>query len=75
MTSRLARVGDAISQLFNVIIYNGDPNYSISGESYRKNRKLTMKLIDKIFYEGHCKSAYRDDLDRASKLLIEVGRL
>ena len=38
MTSRLIRLGDALSQFFNVLIFNGDSNYSISGDAYRFRR-------------------------------------
>lgn len=71
MTSRLARIGDAISQLLNVIIYNGSPNYSISGDAYRKNRKRVVAIVDFISYEGHCKAAYENDIKNASDLLLE----
>ena len=35
-TGYLKRVGDALSQLGNVVLLNGDPNESISGRSYRQ---------------------------------------
>ena len=49
MTSRLIRLGDALSQLLNVLIFNGDSNYSISGDAYRLKRERLRKFIDWIF--------------------------
>lgn len=68
----LIRIGDAISQLFNVILFNGDPNYSISGESYRNNRFILRFMIDllfKPFEQNHCKSAYENDVLKANMLV------
>lgn len=74
MTSRLIRLGDALSQLGNVLIFNGDPNYSISGEAYRKNRTLLRRLIDALFARweaDHCRQAYLNDVQKARKLVVE----
>ena len=71
------RIGDALSQLANVIIFFGDnPNESVSGRAYRLNDKFFWKqlqyIIDFIFsiyQEDHCFSAYNADLARALKLI------
>ena len=72
MTSRLIRLGDATSQFFNVLIYNGDPNYSISGEAYRKGRVRTQAFIDALFSpfeKDHCRKAYENDVAKARALV------
>jgi hypothetical protein len=73
--SRLFRAGDALSQFFNVLIFNGDSNYSISGEAYRKHRTILRGLIDILFMpfgHDHCYKAYQNDVAKAEKLLAEV---
>jgi len=74
MTSRLHRSIDALSQLFNVIIFNGDSNHSISGDAYRFNRIWLMHKIDYIFSpweDEHCKKSHLNDVKKASALLRE----
>ena len=74
MTSRLIRLGDALSQVGNVLIFNGDPNYSISGDAYRRNRPLLRRIIDIIFrpFEAdHCRMAYLNDVQKARRLIVE----
>jgi hypothetical protein len=71
----LIRLGDAISQFLNVLIFNGDPNYSISGESYRLNKKLRTNVIDSLFWifeQDHCKKAYEHDVIKARILLSKI---
>jgi hypothetical protein len=69
--SYLAKIGDAFSQLMNVILFNGDPNQSISGDAYRLNRYNLRALIDSVlwFDEDHCRQAYLKDVEYARKLL------
>jgi len=75
--SYFVRVGDAISQLINTVLFNGDPDESISGRSYRsfKLRDSDNKLWAITYYaaEGvfwlrdrgiHCKLAYYEDIER-----------
>lgn len=74
MTSRLIRIGDALSQLGNVIIFNGDPNYSISGEAYRRNRPVLRRVIDALmapFGAAHCRQAYLNDVQKARRLIVD----
>ena len=72
--SKIQRILDAISQLFNVIIFDGDANSSISGDSYKYNIKWRIKIIDSIFspwQKDHCKSAYEKDVMLAYMLIEE----
>ena len=74
MTSRLTRLGDALSQFGNVLIFNGDPNYSISGEAWRKGRHGLRRSIDWLFspFEAdHCRTAYLNDVQKARALVVE----
>ena len=70
----LIRLGDALSQFLNVLLFGGDPNYSISGDAYRLKRVKLMFVIDLIFSpfeEHHCEKAYINDVLKAKKLLEE----
>lgn len=72
MTHRVIRLGDALSQFFNVLVFNGDPNYSISGDSYRFGRKRLMRFVDWLFSpfeKDHCYNAYLNDVRKAKELL------
>lgn len=74
MTSRLIRLGDAASQFFNVLIFNGDPNHSISGDAYRFGRYRLAAFIDWLFspFEAdHCLESYLNDVEKAKRLLDE----
>ena len=74
MTSRLIRLGDAVSQFFNVLVFDGDPNHSISGDAYRFGRYRLAAFIDEIFSpfeEDHCRKAYLNDVEKAHRLLDE----
>lgn len=76
-TSRLIRIGDALSQLANVVLFNGDPNYSVSGESYRKKRLRLRAFIDWLmspFEDDHCRKAYENDVRKARELLEQHHR-
>lgn len=63
------RLLDATSQFINVMIFNGDPDESMSGRVYRTQRKPLIAIIDTLFFwqEFHCRGAYLQDLDRAKK--------
>ena len=66
----LIRLGDAVSQFFNVLIFNGDPNYSISGDAYRLRRDWLRAIIDVLFWfdPDHCRQSHLHDLRKACKL-------
>lgn len=77
MTSRLIRLGDALSQFFNVLIFNGDPNHSISGDAYRFQRARLMRFIDLLaspWEVDHCRKACEHDVSKAGRLLSEVAK-
>ena len=71
------RVGDAVSQLINVVVFlNDNPNESLSGRSYREKHHWfwgkMLKVIDFLFFlleEEHCRKSYENDLKRASTLI------
>ena len=70
--SRLVRLGDALSQLANVLLLNGDANESISGRAHREGWIKAERLIDAIFAPWdpqHCRIAYLMDVARAKKLI------
>jgi hypothetical protein len=74
MASYLIRVGDALSQLLNVLIFNGDSNHSISGDAYRLKRTRLMRFIDWLaspWEDYHCQLAYEHDVQKAIYLLAE----
>lgn len=75
MTSRLIRLGDAVSQFGNVLIFDGDPNHSISGDAYRFGRYRLVALIDWLFspFESdHCRKSYLHDVEKARRLVEEA---
>jgi hypothetical protein len=77
-SSYIIRLGDAISQFFNVLLLNGDPNYSISGESYRNDWRYAIKVIDFLFLpfeKEHCKKAFEHDVMKAKLLLAEMDEI
>ena len=81
----LVRVGDAVSQLFNVVFLLGDnPNESLSGRCYRqavlgpdpkKRWYYAYRGINILFFwqEDHCRSSYLMEVYRAHLLLDSVG--
>jgi hypothetical protein len=68
----LIRIGDALSQLLNVVFLNGHPNESLSGRAWR-SRSVWYKVIDILlwFDKKHCESAYYNDIKYARDLLIK----
>ena len=80
-TPRYIKVGDAISQLFNVLLLPRhkytNANESISGRCHRCGWKLAEKVINALFYvfeKEHCKKAYEADVSRARNLIEEYER-
>lgn len=73
---RLIRIGDALSQLLNVLFLNGHPNESLSGRAWR-TQSFWYKVIDTLlwFDKDHCKVAHNNDLIYAKQLLLETGNL
>lgn len=71
--SRLARLGDAVSQVGNVLIFGGNQNHSISGDAYRYNRPRWMALANWLFRDPeHCRKAHLKDVFMAWKLVSET---
>ena len=71
--SKLARLGDAISQFFNVWIFDGNQNHSISGDAYRFNRPRVLRLANWLFRDPeHCRKAHLKDVYLAWKLVSET---
>lgn len=71
--SRLARIGDAISQVGNVLLFNGNPNHSISGDAYRYNRPRWMALANWLFRDDdHCRHAHLKDVWLADRLISQT---
>jgi hypothetical protein len=76
-SSRLWKVGDALSQLANVALMPNhkqtNANESISGRAYRQQWRI-QKVINLLFFwqENHCKNAYELDLGRARASLDEA---
>lgn len=70
----LIRLGDALSQFLNVLIFGGDSNHSISGDAWRFKREWLRKTIDFVFRpfeKDHCYKAHLHDIQKASRLLRE----
>lgn len=80
--SYLVRLGDVTSQWFNVALFNGMPDESISGRSYLnteikeevggyvKTRWIVLNwLANKLFFlqKNHTKLAYYEDIERSSR--------
>jgi hypothetical protein len=69
------KILDALSQLLNVILFNGEANHSISGDAYRFERKRLEWVINLIFTpfeRDHCRVSHEADVRRAGQLLAEV---
>lgn len=78
----LMKVGDLLSQALNTIVFNGSPDESTSGRSYRqgvlgdhKGWSRMRKFVDGLFSvyeEDHCKKAYEADLERARMRIAQA---
>jgi hypothetical protein len=70
----LIRLGDAFSQLLNVLVFGGHPNHSVSGDAWRFKREPLRRVIDFVFRpfeKNHCYNAHLSDVRHASRLLQE----
>lgn len=70
MIKYLIRIGDALSQLLNVVLLGGHPNESLSGRAWR-TQSVWHKVIDLVlwFDKDHCRTAYINDLHYAYELI------
>jgi hypothetical protein len=81
MMNYFIRIGDATSQLLNVMfLLSQNPNESISGRCYRmrhkKQWKIAMTVIDFLFSPievGHCQKAYDNDVAWCATLIKDQG--
>ena len=71
-TSYFIRLGDALSQFFNVAILNGHPNESISGRAYRENWTTLEITLDTFLGDNHCKEAYENDLAYSKAIVSRI---
>lgn len=71
---RLIRSGDALSQLCNVVFFDGHPNESMSGRSWR-TRSMWYKVIDALLFfdKDHCRVSYENDVKYAKELLKQFN--
>lgn len=70
MQSYLIRVGDALSQLANVVLFDGHPNESMSGRAHRTGSKWEHVINALLFWDKeHCKNSHQNDIDYAKKIL------
>lgn len=69
----LTRLGDATSQFLNVMLFNGDPNHSISGDAYRFKRERLRRFIDWVFFwdPDHCRVSHEHDVQKGCRLCSE----
>ena len=71
------RIGDALSQLINVVVFFSDnPNESVSARAHRQRRTWFWgwmeAALDFVFLPmgpNHCQRSHEADVARASKLL------
>lgn len=76
------RVGDALSQLFNVLVLFGDnANESVSGRAWRLHKTSKAWNVVKICIDwaasplevDHCEASHKADVSRAARLLRTQG--
>lgn len=69
--SRLSRLGGAISQAVNVLVFNGNPNESLSARAWRERRTGWIKWIDRlVFWEPrHCEKSHNTDVAWAQQII------
>lgn len=74
-SNRLVRMGDALSQFINVVLFDGHPNESISGRCWRE-RLIWYKVIDLIlwFDKNHCKTAYENDIAYCKQIIANLSK-
>ena len=70
----LYRLGDALSQLGNVAIFNREANHSICGDSYFYGHRGWERFWDFVFRaieRDHCYNAHIRDVGRMIDRLVE----
>jgi hypothetical protein len=75
---RLCRLATLASQTLNVLLFDGNPDESVSARAYRKGVvegdpvwARARRWIDRVFWwePDHCHKAHQHDLDAARALL------
>lgn len=67
--SYFKRLGAVLSHLINVLLFNGNPNESVSARAWREERHGWVNAIEKVLKTGHCRRAHESDVDWASWLM------
>lgn len=77
-TSRLVKIGDALSQLLNVLLLpkhrETTANESISGRAYRQGWKRTERAINWLFSlieKDHCRVSHETDIARSKQFVSD----
>lgn len=68
------RLGDALSQLGNVLLFNREANHSICGDSYFYGHSRWERFWDTVFMpmeQHHCYNAHNRDVERMIDRLVE----
>ena len=70
-----------LSQGANLILFNGSPDETVSGRSFRlgtlyENPKwlARQRMIDRIFGQGHCAASHAEDVEFAKAILSAAER-
>jgi len=72
-----------LSQTLNVLIYNGSPDETVSGRSYREGSagnqvwERRRKVIDRLFFweKNHCRQSHLKDVSFAAIIAEREGWL
>lgn len=79
LRSRLSRISTVASQFLNVLIFNGHPDETVSGRSYRMETfhndqrwAWRRRLIDRAFFweKDHCRMSHEEDIHFARAMLL-----
>ncbi|MFT5766729.1 MAG: hypothetical protein ACI9DH_000548 [Halioglobus sp.] len=74
-------VGDALSQLLNVVVFfGGNANESLSGRCWRQREhwlygmlRYPINAVASLFGEtSHCKQSYLNDIERAQAMISSI---
>ena len=75
-TPRWLKIGDAVSQLLNVLLLPNhketSANESISGRTHRQGWKRTEKVLNFLFLwleKDHCRIAHEQDVERCKRFV------
>lgn len=71
---RKRRISDALSRFGNVVLFNGQPDESISARSWRERHERKWQIIGRVanwLYSDpkHCEYAHRNAMDRARHMV------